>query len=318
MQSGLLEGMESMNGSSSGRQDPSSPLVFHHSSTSYFNFSPVESQGNPSACSESFHQRCSSESFLMEDQPSWLDDLLNESESPVLKGHRRSASDTSAYFGQAVKTFNIRDQSKYENAYIETSTGSRNSVHCKDSDSTSIETKAYSLEETNKKETNIVVSTSAEEKNIEESSPQNFEGSTEKANGSQAKTSAPKTDAKRAKQNTGHRSRVRKLQYISQLERTVQLLQAEGCEVSAEVEFLEQHNTILIMENKVLRQRLESLLQELHIKHLEEEILRREIGRMQTLFQLQMQPPMQPQHQHHSKQHRSESRDLKTNQVVSI
>lgn len=150
-QAGLLEGMESMSGSSSGRQDLSSPFGFHDSSISYFNSSPVESQGNPSMCSENFHQRCSSESFLMEEQPSWLDDLLNESESPVLRGHQRSASDTNAYLGQAVRTFNIRDQSKYENAYIGTSIGSRNSVHCIDSDSTSIETKTYSLEETNKK-----------------------------------------------------------------------------------------------------------------------------------------------------------------------
>ncbi|CAA2957480.1 Hypothetical predicted protein [Olea europaea subsp. europaea] len=142
--------MESMSGSSSGRQDLSSPFGFHDSSISYFNSSPVESQGNPSMCSENFHQRCSSESFLMEEQPSWLDDLLNESESPVLRGHQRSASDTNAYLGQA--------------------------------------------------EANKVLSTSAEEKNREESTPQNLEGSTEKANGSQAKPSAPKIDANRAKQ----------------------------------------------------------------------------------------------------------------------
>ncbi|KAL2503450.1 Basic-leucine zipper (bZIP) transcription factor family protein [Abeliophyllum distichum] len=310
--------MESMNGSSSGRPVPGLPFDFHHSSTSYFDFSPIESKGNPPKCTESFHQRCSSESFLMEEQPSWLDDLLDESETPVIRGHRRSASDTYAYLGQAVETFNIRDQSKYQNAYIGTSTGSRNLVHCKVLDSTSIETKTCSLE--NKKESNIVVSTSAEEQNREESSPQNLEGSTQKASGSQAKPSAPKIDAKRAKQNTGHRSRVRKLQYIGQLERTVQLLQAEGCEVSAEFEFLEQHNTILTMENKALRQRLESLSQELLIKNLEQEMLRREIGRMQTLFQLQKRQPIQlqqPLHQQHSRQHRNRSRDFKTNQVVS-
>lgn len=44
------------------------------------------------------HHRTSSESFLIEEQPSWLDDLLNEPETPVRKGgHRRSSSDSFAY-----------------------------------------------------------------------------------------------------------------------------------------------------------------------------------------------------------------------------
>ncbi|KAL4397021.1 hypothetical protein AHAS_Ahas01G0150200 [Arachis hypogaea] len=51
------------------------------------------------------------------------------------------------------------------------------------------------------------------------------------------------------------RLRVRKLQYIAELERNVQGLQAEGFEVSAELEFLNQQNLILSMENKALKQR---------------------------------------------------------------
>ncbi|TVU25825.1 hypothetical protein EJB05_28335 [Eragrostis curvula] len=47
------------------------------------------------------HQRTSSESFI-EEQPSWLDDLLNEPETPVRQhgraGHRRSSSDSFALF----------------------------------------------------------------------------------------------------------------------------------------------------------------------------------------------------------------------------
>ena len=45
----------------------------------------------------SYHQRTSSESVLIEDQPSWLDELLNEPETPVGRGHRRSSSDSFAY-----------------------------------------------------------------------------------------------------------------------------------------------------------------------------------------------------------------------------
>lgn len=43
--------------------------------------------------------------------------------------------------------------------------------------------------------------------------------------------------------------------------------QAEGSEVSAELDFLNQQNLILSMENKALKQRLESLAQEQLIKY---------------------------------------------------
>lgn len=45
------------------------------------------------------------------------------------------------------------------------------------------------------------------------------------------------------------------------------ILQAEGSEVSAELEFLNQQNLILSMENKALKQRLDSLAQEQLIKY---------------------------------------------------
>ncbi|KAH8514717.1 hypothetical protein H0E87_007517, partial [Populus deltoides] len=112
------------------------------------------------------------------------------------------------------------------------------------------------------------------------------------------------------------RSRVRKLQYIAELERNVQALQAsisisaeaaceaEGSEVSAELEFVNQQNLILSMENKALKQRLENLAQEQLIKYLEYEVLEREIGRLRALYQ------QQPQQMKPSSHRRSNSRDL--------
>lgn len=44
-------------------------------------------------------------------------------------------------------------------------------------------------------------------------------------------------------------------------------LQAEGSEISADLEFRNQQNLILTMENKALKQRLESLAQEQLIKY---------------------------------------------------
>ncbi|KAI3464353.1 hypothetical protein Pfo_021016 [Paulownia fortunei] len=255
-----------------GRYVPLSPFPFLPASTSHSDSSPVESKGNLK-CLEgvNYHQRCSSESFLIEEQPSWLEDLLNESETLFHRGHRRSASDSYAYLGEAAETFTLREESKYVNAYIGTSTRSQNLVHYKDVDSTAIETKANSLAEKNNQTLTC--------------------------------------------RHNAHRSRVRKLQYIAHLERTVQILKAEGSEVSAELEFVEQQNIILTMENRALRQRLESISQEQIIKHWEQGMLEREIGRLQTLYHLQKQQQMQLQQQQqpnnqHPKQRRNRSKDL--------
>ncbi|XP_020554123.1 uncharacterized protein At4g06598-like isoform X2 [Sesamum indicum] len=299
-----------------GRCVPLSPYPFLSTSTSYSDSSLAESKGNVK-CQGSVinHHRCSSESFLIEEQPSWLDDLLNESETLIHRGHhRRSASDSYAYLGEAAETLNISEEPKYVNANVGTSTRSQNLLHYKDVDSNSTETKTNSLAEKNNQELEEVVSTLAVEQSRDETSSQNLEGSADKTGASQ-KSSGSK-DSKRAKQHNAHRSRVRKLQYIAHLERTVQILKAEGSEVSAELEFIEQQNMILNMENRALRQRLESISQEQIIKHWEQGMLEREIGRLQTLYHLQKQQQMQLQHHQqqphnqHSKQRRNRSRDL--------
>ncbi|XP_028119829.1 uncharacterized protein LOC114317321 [Camellia sinensis] len=93
-------------------------------------------------------------------------------------------------------------------------------------------------------------------------------------------------------------------QYIADQERTIQVLQAgkhkqlyfaERSEVSATLEFRDQKNLILGMENRVVRQRLDGLSQEHMIKHLEQDVLEREITRLRTLCQL---------HQHQNSKHR--------------
>jgi len=112
---------------------------------------------------------------------------------------------------------------------------------------------------------------------------------------------------KRAKQQFAQRSRVRKLQYISELERNVQALQAEGSKVSAELEFTNQRNLILSLENKALKQRIESIAQEKLIKQLEQEVLKNEIGRLRALYQQQQQ---QQTHKPTASHGRATSKDL--------
>nr|XP_017232524.1 PREDICTED: uncharacterized protein At4g06598-like isoform X2 [Daucus carota subsp. sativus] len=292
------------------------------------------------------HQRTSSESVLIEDQPSWLDELLSEPETPVARGHRRSSSDSFAYV-DAINAANMDHV-----AHDEYRSRNMSSIHSWKSQDlnhhiTSLHAEANSFGKHNNRAWNSpsnvmahaahpsgllsakdnfvprhsVPSGASDEadwfpnKAIEkldsaESGLNDAKALSERKDSSYAKTSAPETDTKRAKhacRQFAQRSRVRKLQYIAELERNVQALQAEGSEVSAELEFLNQQNLILSMENKALKQRLENLTQEQLIKYLEHEVLEREIGRLRMLYQQQQQPPQQPPSFGHR---RAKSREL--------
>ncbi|KAI3909221.1 hypothetical protein MKX01_004406 [Papaver californicum] len=110
------------------------------------------------------------------------------------------------------------------------------------------------------------------------------------------KPSSSETDPKRAKQQFAQRSRVRKLQYIAELERNVQALQAEGSEVAAEIEFLDQQGLLLNMKNKALKHRLDGLAQDNSLNAvMEQEILEREIARLRVFYQQQQLQQHQPQ-----------------------
>ncbi|PWA71660.1 Basic-leucine zipper domain-containing protein [Artemisia annua] len=64
------------------------------------------------------HHRASSESLLAEEQPSWLDELLNEPESPVQRGHRRSSSDSFTYLevaNAATTEYAVKDEQRMRN-----------------------------------------------------------------------------------------------------------------------------------------------------------------------------------------------------------
>ncbi|KAA3453989.1 bZIP_1 domain-containing protein [Gossypium australe] len=297
-----------------------------------------------------YHQRTSSESLLIEEQPSWLDDLLNEPETPVRRGgHRRSSSDSFAYIDVSNGPnldYAAQDEYGYKNMISGLSWASQDFDHhnCKDGRLNSFRadvnlvkqkhrawdsslnvvthpsglpslrenTFVQSLGSCAPQELERAQSTANGKQDSAKSVPIDAKASSEKKDNSHAKSSASDSDTKRAKQQFAQRSRVRKLQYIAELERNVHTLQAraEGSEVSAELEFLNQQNLILSMENKALTQRLESLAQEQAIKYLEQEVLEREIGRLRVLYQQQQQQQQPQQKQQSSSHRRSSSRDL--------
>ncbi|XP_010912636.1 uncharacterized protein At4g06598 [Elaeis guineensis] len=328
------------NSASSGKQSflpPKSP--FPTMPVSYSDYGTIGSKGIPKPREgHRHHQRTSSESFL-EEQPSWLDELLNEPETPVKRGaHRRSTSDSFAYLDGANIYANMENLSQEEGR--QRGITSQTLWGAQDFDRQHApyyaEANSFGKPQNRGWETMNMVNypsgallakdktvhpgstcvprdadaatSNVTEKKEQEQSPQDSKGISErKKEGSHAKQFD--VDPKRVKQQFAQRSRVRKLQYIAELERNVQALQAEGMEVSAELEFLDQQNLILNLENKALKQRLDSLAQEHLIKRFQQEMLEREIARLRSLYQQQQQQLQQPPAPTHG---RSSSRDLES------
>jgi len=253
---------------------------------------------------------------LSEEPPPWLEDLLNEPESPINRTHRRSASDSSAYFAvdtsadelwlrnvigalsysnQMPHNFNRIPQVSFNTEKSNAVTASNKQQQDKLGKSHSTSTHPSLLPNglINAKEDadcQALGMSCSPEPDVIKSVGNKPEMENSTGGGGDCSHLKPpaalNSDAKR-KQHNARRSRVRKLQYIAELERNAQVLQAAGAEVSAQLEFLDQQNLILGMENRALKQRLESLSQEHYIKSMEQEILDKELARLQYLYQLQ-------------------------------
>ncbi|CAL0322583.1 unnamed protein product [Lupinus luteus] len=100
------------------------------------------------------------------------------------------------------------------------------------------------------------------------------------------------TDPKKVKRilanrQSAQRSRVRKLQYISELERSVTSLQAEVSALSPRVAFLDHQRLLLTVDNSALKQRIAALGQDKIFKDAHQEALKREIERLRQVYQQQ-------------------------------
>ncbi|KAG9446116.1 hypothetical protein H6P81_012244 [Aristolochia fimbriata] len=122
-----------------------------------------------------------------------------------------------------------------------------------------------------------------------------------------------------ANRQSAQRSRVRKLQYISELERSVTSLQTEVSALSPRVAFLDHQRLVLNVDNSALKQRIAALAQDKIFKDAHQEALKKEIERLRQVYhqqslkkmggntqqqqqQQQQQAQQQHQHQQHSEQ----------------
>ncbi|XP_068666196.1 basic leucine zipper 61-like [Aristolochia californica] len=112
-----------------------------------------------------------------------------------------------------------------------------------------------------------------------------------------------------ANRQSAQRSRVRKLQYISELERSVSSLQTEVSALSPRVAFLDHQRLVLNVDNSALKQRIAALAQDKIFKDAHQEALKKEIERLRQVYHQQNLKKMggnrqqwQQEQQQHSEQ----------------
>ncbi|KAF8645537.1 hypothetical protein HU200_066153 [Digitaria exilis] len=273
------------------------------------------------------HQRTSSESFIEEQPPSWLEDLLHEPETPAARqhgraGHRRSSSDSFALFdggaagvgagayangfegmvgggqpalwggvGGGVQEYYAKPGSFGRAHGRPWEQGTPNLAGFRHGSGLPVPTKDKVGGYHGPPSTLRDHDHGMDKRTPDDAGHDQKLGTKEVALPKHAQSEA---DNKQAKQQYAQRSRVRKLQYIAELESRVQALHSEGVEVSAEMEFLTQKNIMLDLENKALKQRVETLAQEQLIKRFQQEMFEREIGRLRSLYQQQQQQQQAP------------------------
>ncbi|CAI9754971.1 unnamed protein product [Fraxinus pennsylvanica] len=87
-----------------------------------------------------------------------------------------------------------------------------------------------------------------------------------------------------ANRKSAQRSRVRKLQYILELERSVTTLQNEVSALSPKVAFLDHQRLLLTVDNGALKQRIAALAQDKIFKDAHQEALKKEIERLRQIY----------------------------------
>ncbi|KAM7526752.1 hypothetical protein LguiA_016654 [Lonicera macranthoides] len=223
------------------------------------------------------HHRTRSQCFISEEQPEWLNDLLSDNDSTSkVPFHRRSSSDSVTLVGlPSPKTLDDEEHSGSSEACIgleSACTYGPNSPRRKG--------KLPFTE-------NAIVSAFSEY--ASQNPMQHLDGlciigtvqfeSVQHVCGSGGEVN---DEIKPVKRHTGQRSRVRKLQYIAELERTVNVFQALESELAVKVDSLLQQRAALSMENSKLKQKVARLQEERLIVNGQYRSLRKEVERLKN------------------------------------
>ncbi|KAK6230672.1 hypothetical protein QUC31_002190 [Theobroma cacao] len=233
--------------------------------------------------------------------PSWVDEFLDFS-SARRGAHRRSISDSIAFLEQP-----LAEECRDSNARMTTETNVFDRLDDEQlmsmfSDDVAVNVAAQTVSSSNPSTPSDQNSNNDEKPvpSLDLQQPKNEPGDVESSCKAETQATQPPPtsnddsiiDPKRVKRilanrQSAQRSRVRKLQYISELERSVTTLQTEVSALSPRVAFLDHQRLILNVDNSALKQRIAALAQDKIFKDAHHEALKKEIERLRQVYQQQ-------------------------------
>ncbi|CAI9299651.1 unnamed protein product [Lactuca saligna] len=227
--------------------------------------------------------------------PSWVDDFLDFS-STKRGSHRRSVSDSAAFLeipmmgedncrrssapgsrsgngGGAATEFDRFDEEQFMSMFIDDENGTGPTVSCSNPSSPSDHNSMNDQQQIEEEESSWKSDTQF-----------NPHAGTIMDNSNDKIFDPKRIKRILANRQSAQRSRVRKLQYISELERSVNSLQAEVSVLSPRVAYLDHQRLVLNVDNSVLKQRIAALSQDKIFKDAHQEALKGEIERLKQMY----------------------------------
>ncbi|CAH8382171.1 unnamed protein product [Eruca vesicaria subsp. sativa] len=239
-----------------------------YADTFYSSSSPIESYIG--------HHKSSTQDSTLEEQPAWLDELLRDKTdggggpTPL----RRSASDSVVLLGDISADFAGFNQSEDEESLT--------SEACGELESACVYGPNSPRARNNSSFSNNPIASAFSEYGSQKA-PQNLSDTVKGISCPPVGEDACRSmDVPNAKRNPGQRSRVRKLQYIAELERRVSTLQAVEADLSVRVASLLQTRATLSLENSQMKQQMTILKQEKLIREGEYQLLKKEAQRLNS------------------------------------
>ncbi|XP_059283041.1 basic leucine zipper 61-like [Lycium ferocissimum] len=230
---------------------------------------------------------------------SWVDDFLDFSSSRR-NSHRRSVSDPIAFvegpFGSNNNNnngFDKLDDEQLTTMFSDDNAAFAVTAPCSNPSSTNPSTPSDQISDEDQKQSGpLDANQVVQPKNEPGEVDSNCDNQSLAANKNHANDSSDNNsivDPKRIKRilanrQSAQRSRVRKLHYISELERSVTSLQTEVSALSPRVAFLDHQRLLLNVDNSALRQRIAALAQDKIFKDAHQEALKKEIERLRQIY----------------------------------
>lgn len=247
--------------------------------------------------------RFPSQGSIIDENPSWLDELLTDSEStPRGISHRRSLSDSAAILdvptalGAPLSPISEGNASSAGALYKSTE-----ATYEGETDSgfeAGSEFKAICVYGPNspRHKSKLTSSESSIVTALLENVPQNplqyvtvdfpstSNNSVSNVSSDVLVAAGDHDPEKASRRRSGQRSRVRKLQYIAELERTVEALQTLGAELASNIASMYQQRFVLSIENKKLGQQIAILQREKKMKDGQFQYLKSEAERLKMIY----------------------------------